>query len=306
MLRCRVRSFAWLGVLAIAVLGSPLAADDGRIEIDIDCVLSACFTGDSGGGNFFTAFPVTIGAAGSYVLTSNLDAAAMMGTMAIEITASNVSLDLNGFFMSAVSSSTAGTLHISGSNVEVKNGMVQGNGGAAITATGGQIRLKNLRVIATGAQGIDFQGMGSDNEVIDSIVTSGTFGISSPTDRSRVIGCHVSGGSTDGIRVGSKSIVADNIVTNLNGAGTMSPDGIEAGPSSVVSGNIVQVVLSGDGIDVGANSVVRDNVVHGNGGVGINLDTATLVIGNTVVGNAGGNIDPACGVGCTLVDNHAP
>lgn len=281
------------------LLPATLSAVDGRFEIDIDCVAAGCFPGDSGGVGT-AAFPVTIANAGSYVLTSNIDAAAMMGNIAISITASNVSLDLNGFFISGVGLMDFGALNITGSTVEVKNGRVIGGAGAGITASGGQIRLVNLRVSSGGGQpGINFGlGMGSDNQVLDTIVTASSFGIAAPGDRSRILGCHVSGGTTDGIRVGSNSIVADNIVTNVTGTGA---DGIEAGPSSLVSGNVVQGIF-GDGIEVGANSLVRGNIVQGNGDIGINLGTDALVIGNTVVGNAAGNVE-AC-MACTLVDNR--
>lgn len=299
MRRPRLGSLCGVAFSLILLFPVALSADDGRFEIDIDCVTTGCFAGDSGGVGT-AAFPVTIANAGSYVLTSNIDAAAMMGNIAIAITGSNVFLDLNGFFVSGVGLMELGALNITGSNVEVKNGRVTSLG-AGITASGGQIRLVNLRVSSSGGQGgIDFgEGMGSDNQVLDTIVAASSFGIAAPGDRSRIVGCQVSGGTTDGIVTGSKSIVADNIVTNVTGTGA---DGIETGPSSLVSGNLVQGMVLGDGIEVGAASLVRGNVVSNNGDLGINVGTDALVIGNTVVANAGGNIE-AC-MACSVVDNH--
>lgn len=272
MRRSRIGSLAWIGLSTLLVLTAPARGEDGRFEIDIDCVAAGCFPGDTGG------FPVTIANPGSYVLTSNLDGMAMMANGAISITGSGVFLDLNGFFISAVPPMGLGSLVISGSNVEVKNGRVTGLGGG-VTASGGQIRLVNLRVSSSGGPGIDFGlGMGNDNQVIDTMVTGASIGIAAPGARSRIVGCQVSGGTSDGIRVGTQAIVADNTVTNNTG--------------------------SADGIEVGTGSLVRSNILAFNGGFGINLDSSTLVIGNTAMNNTAGNIE-VCAT-CTLVDNHAP
>jgi hypothetical protein len=253
----------------LALAGSVMAGD-GRFEIDIDCVATGCFSGDTGG------FPVTIANPGSYVLTSNLDGMAMMANQAISITSSRVSLDLNGFLVSATSPMGLGAIAISASGVEVKNGAVTGLGGGVTSSSGGQLRLANLYISGCAGPAIQLD-MGVDNQVVDSVVTGNSTGIVVTGDRAKVTGNVASANSaTDGIRTGIRSLVTDNVAAG--------------------NGN--------DGIEVGSASLVRGNVAAGNGSFGINLDSQTLVIANSVTSNAAGNIE-ACAT-CTLVDNHAP
>ena len=67
-----------------------LQADDGIYAINQSCKDWGCFAGDAVG------FPITISQPGSYRLTSNL-VTTFVNTNVIEITSSNVTIDLNGF-----------------------------------------------------------------------------------------------------------------------------------------------------------------------------------------------------------------
>jgi hypothetical protein len=270
MRRGRIGSVAAIGVLVLLLAAAPAPAADGRFEIDIDCVATGCFTGDSAG------FPVTIPTAGSYVLTSNLDGAAMMATKTIEIGTDGVSLDLNGFFVSAgPSSDMEGAIVISASGAEVKNGRVTGFGHGINALSGNQIRVANVRVSVLAKTGINL-GPGSDSEVIDSIV-SGNSSVNSK-----------------GIKLNGRGKVAGCLVAT-NGGGA-----IEAGQAALVENNVVTANGAATGIVVGTSSLVRGNIVAFNG-IGIDPDLYTMIIGNNV-GNNTTNID-TCG-DCTLIDNR--
>jgi len=81
------------GLIFICFLSicSTVSAIDGAREINAACVSFGCFEGDSPG------FPVTLTQAGKYVLTSNLSQSGSLDV--IDITAFDVSLDLNGFLI---------------------------------------------------------------------------------------------------------------------------------------------------------------------------------------------------------------
>ena len=107
-----------IGLLAIAPTCA--FAIDGQVLINQSTVISA-------GG-----FPYLISNPGSYKLTGNLSATA--GKPAIQITASNVTLDLNGFNVASLGptsgpfSDTATGIAITGvvSNIKIRNGTMFG------------------------------------------------------------------------------------------------------------------------------------------------------------------------------------
>jgi hypothetical protein len=81
-------------VSVLAALAAPALAGDGVLEINQTCaVKTGCFSGDTAG------FPVTISAAGSYLLTSNLVVPDenKSGLPFASSTVSNVSIDLGAF-----------------------------------------------------------------------------------------------------------------------------------------------------------------------------------------------------------------
>ena len=132
-------------------------AADGALEINAACVSGGCFAGDDPG------FPVEIVSAGSYMLTSNLQVSGG-DTTGIAVSASGVTLDLNGFTLQGpttctgipvTSCSDTGT----GSGIDaatgtaIRNGSVIGFGNNGIDA-GRANRLRNLRVEGNGGHGI--------------------------------------------------------------------------------------------------------------------------------------------------------
>ncbi len=177
-----------------------------------------------------TALPAVIDAQGVYCLTAHLATDAESGR-AIEITANNVSLDLNGWKvggMAAGTDTSAVGVYSEANNVTVKNGIVRGfYQGVVLSGRGAVVR--DMLVDQNTSEGIRVEGQGAlveRNQVVD-------------------IGGSVNAGDTNayGIFVGgSESLVRENMVSGLTAVG----NGYEWG-----------IYLAGGAM----NSTVRDNVV---------------------------------------------
>ena len=104
-----------VGVLVLA--GPAVWAADGVLEINQACAANTgCFTGDTSG------FPVTIGQAGSYRLTSTLTPGA---ADAIVVSSPDVTVDLNGFALAGPGSSRTGIAADDQDFLTVRNGVVR-------------------------------------------------------------------------------------------------------------------------------------------------------------------------------------
>src|SRR5215475_6854642 len=82
--------------------------------------------------------PVTISAPGSYVLTSNFNAG---GLTAVIVTASNVTLDLNGFTIAGNANNFGVVLGNNTLNVVVRNGIIRNFAGGVLNAGVTSVRL---------------------------------------------------------------------------------------------------------------------------------------------------------------------
>ncbi len=142
-------------LLLISISGLTHAAN-GVFVINDVCVNFGCFTGDANG------YPVTITQPGSYILTSNLTSTSETVGI-IEIQASNVTLDLNGFAIIGPKTCTGSGVSLnctlpsmgadgiiaSGTinNITVKNGSVRGfeDGVAIITGSYFENQIMNIQ-----------------------------------------------------------------------------------------------------------------------------------------------------------------
>jgi hypothetical protein len=171
-------------------------------------------------------FPYIIGQPGSYQLSSNLTvtASALSG---IEITSSNVTLDLNGFSIQC-----SGTLTIAGveaasssgatyNNIQVKNGTVSGCGNGVSLFFGANVDVESLQVSGYGTSV-------SGGHLIYGIAAS------SGTVRNNNLS---SSGNSAGIYLGS-GVVSSN---NLSG----DEIGIYIDGQAVVTGNSVSATSTG-------------------------------------------------------------
>ena len=93
--RQKVRSVTLMALSAWLVVTA--AAADGVIEIN----QAGAMQGGVTAGDTAAGFPVTISEFGSYRLTGNLTVADA-GTTAIEVTSGDVTIDLNGFIISGM------------------------------------------------------------------------------------------------------------------------------------------------------------------------------------------------------------
>ena len=159
-------SAGWLLTAFLLGLTSPAHAGDGVIEINQAKALAGGVNpGDTEG------FPVTISESGSYRLTGNLTVPDE-NTTAIEVTAGDVTIDLNGFAIEGPTectgpnspspvtscSPTGSGIGIDGigslpqPSTSVINGTVRGMGDMGVRTTGGHV--ENLRAISNGSIGI--------------------------------------------------------------------------------------------------------------------------------------------------------
>jgi len=200
-------------------------------------------------------YPYTISAAGSYQLSGNLHvtASALSG---INITSSNVTLDLNGFSIIC-----SGTLTIAGIeapsttgalayNVQVKNGTVTGCGNGVLLFNAANVIVESLRVSGYGTTE-------SGGRLIYGIAAS------SGSIRNNTT---LSNGNSGGISLGS-GLVSSN---SLSG----DEIGITVDGQSVVTGNTVSATSTGLLLLTGST---------GSPLVGTNIFNATTPISGTVL-----------------------
>jgi parallel beta-helix repeat protein len=235
--RTSIVSFA---LAAMVVLSAPVYAQKVITQAK---VTAGSFTpGDAPG------FPLTISQKGGYKLTGNLvvpDA----NTTAIEVTADNVTLDLNGFGIYGPGGvGTGDGVIANNSNVTVMNGSVRGMGRVGLYLRGNTHRVENMYVTANGYSGI---GVGGNSVVRgSSVILNNASGVS-------LAAIVTLGGS------GSGSSITNNVVSSNTGAG------IYANPGTTVTGNTVRG-NAGFGLWLD-NAAYGNNVVSGNNGGGVQV-----------------------------------
>jgi hypothetical protein len=145
--------FTTFGLTILLAFASAALAVDGTVLINQSTVTTG-LTGCPTGGHF----PIIICQSGSYRLSGNLTVPDA-NTTAINMTADNVSLDLNGFAILGPANCTPGTFPVQCSttgfgdgiasfrnNISVSNGTISGMGAAGIRLLGFGGRIDGLRV----------------------------------------------------------------------------------------------------------------------------------------------------------------
>jgi hypothetical protein len=263
--------------LFAAIPGS-LYAVDGVVLIDQNHALAGNITpGDTPG------FPVTISQSGSYRLTGNLTVPDA-NTTAIQITASYVNLDLNGFSIigPVVCTSTPATCPAPGQGVGVQGG------------TGGQpsprgVRVSNGIVRGMGSLGIGLFGGGNvveritaENNAGGGIIAAGNV-FQSSANQNGAFGIFA-------------TIIQDSTADENHDVGIQidAEGGVAIGNAAHINGK--------EGIS-SPNGTVMGNTVTLNKGFGIKAVCPSSIVNNTVVANALGTItteEPNC-----VLDNNA-
>ncbi len=272
-----------VGLLLGMALAAPVRAVDGVIEISQAKVKVGGVTpGDT------PLFPVTISQPGSYRLTSNLDVTdasarpngtAAENTTAIQVTAADVTIDLNGFMIKGptvcsghpptcspegLGEGIAATDH---DGVAVLNGTVRGMGYRALTLGDTLSRAENVRVVSNGGYGI--RAATVTNCTADS---NGSTGIILATTVTNSVATSNSG-------PGILATTVKSCTANSNAGSGISGF---LSPSSVT--NCTANSNRGPGIFA---TTVANCMANSNGGTGID---ATTVTGCTANGNGGDQV----------------
>jgi parallel beta-helix repeat protein len=256
---------------AATVLGFAASAGavDGVIEINQAKVLA------SGG-----SFPFVISKSGSYRLTGNLTVPGSVD--GIDVTAPNVTIDMNGFSITGTSGTTVGINASLSGEATVENGSITGFGVGV--EVGGFSIVRKVRADENGS-GIQ----GGSFSVIEGCVSNFSL---SPTgfEIGCREGCTISGNTANG--------------HGGNGDGI---DCIGNGFGCVISGNTV--TNNGKvGINcLGDGCVISGNTAISNGGAGLLCGGSGCVFtGNTAVSNTGAGIsagDTTSGYGGNVLKN---
>jgi hypothetical protein len=273
---------------ALTPAAAPAASMKRLDQIEARCPVQAGAPGVTGSPT--TGF--TISAAGSYYLTGDITVAS---GNAITITASPVTLDLNGFTLSSTANPATGYA-IKGGLARIANGRIQCAGTASATGFSGPgfafgISLSSGSVTRVSVAGISGTGIGGADLVAHSSTREAGTGISAGI----VAACTASACRTTGIAstiaVGNTadtfgqginaSIVADTTATSSGGA--------------AITGTVVRSSIgladSGYGIDakVVHTSTGRSRVSSaGTGATGLRTDIAYNCHGTTASPNAYG------------------
>lgn len=254
-------------LLSLAVFPfAPAHAVDGVREINAAGAAAGGITaGDTPG------YPVTISEPGSYRLTGSLITATANQSL-IDITTSDVTLDLNGFGLQGPAVCTGmpvdnctpaatgtGVNGNENNNIVVLNGWVRGMGHAIdlTIADPFHTRVERVRVISNSLSGITAR-----------VVTN----------------CEVIQSFGNGIRAKN---ARNNVVRGSAGIG------IRVNDEGLVLGNEVEFSLQ-DGILTSSGSIISGNTSNENGGNGINTEVS-LVTGNTATRNEGFGLNMSSG-----------
>ena len=249
----------------------------------------------STGKNVITSLPFGISQPGSYVLNSNLTGVSSQN--GINITANNVTIDLQGFELVGVPGSLHGIAHISGSlsGLTVRNGTIRNWGQLGISAGPG-VLVDEVSFKAN--NGGVFAGDGAtltNCRIEGSIGTSSILGnravVSKCTFDSNGSGCT----NCPGIQVGQDSTVTETVARNNGGIE------IQAGTGSTLENCTADGNgTAGEGILVAADSTVRGCTARNNGGDEIQAAGPSLVRECVADGNGTAGFGISVGEGSTV------
>jgi hypothetical protein len=205
-----------------------------------------------------TSLPATLSTQGIYCLTGNVATAQTSGH-AIEITANNVTLDLNGWKVGGQAAGTGTTavgIYSTAANVTIRNGIVRG------FFTG--MRLEG--------RGATVQGITADQNTAAGIVVTGA-------------GSIVQGNQV--VDTGGTTAVANNNATGIaaNGSGSVVQNNLVSGLTPVGTGTAVGIYFDSTATQSAARTNIVSESVRPAGaanGVWINGASAVAVSNNIV------------------------
>ncbi|HLX70140.1 MAG TPA: right-handed parallel beta-helix repeat-containing protein [Verrucomicrobiae bacterium] len=230
---------------------------------------------------------------GSYYLTTNI--VGLSGADGIEITANNVTLDLNGFSLLGTAVSRNG-IYCQGHGVVVRNGTIKSWGSLGIedlvSSTPARV-FEKLTVSSNAVYGIETsQGAIIQDCVIEANVGFGIYA----TGASRISGCIVDGNGSGGIAIEPPGAC---VVVNNFAFGNDTNDHFGEiymnSPNNHIEGNRAIVTSpTGNGIYIFSESFNTNNVIVKNDVAGGGTRNFTLISGNDVgpIGSATNSTSP--------------
>jgi hypothetical protein len=264
-------------VLALigTILASSARAVDGVREINQACASgSGCFAGDGAG------FPVQIGTAGSYRLTSNLTPPNQnTSVIVIALNAEGVSIDLNGFAIRGTNTTRPCSAPGSGRGVSssaratvVSNGHVRGMGSTGVELTNVSARVENVIVEQNCGDGIL---VGNASLVIEAISRFNTSQGINAGATSQILGSVADQNGANGIYAQNGASLVTNCTANANGF-----SGVNMGTqfSSLVTDTVANI-NGQHGIVVDADSLVLRSTTNNNGINGVTAENLTSGLG---------------------------
>lgn len=267
---------------------------------------------------------LTISSPGSYVLTDHVTMTASV--TCVNITSSDVTLDLNGHTITGNASVTSGINGASMGRIHVFNGTIRNFGNKGVIL-GSYCRLRDVTIESSGDNGLE-TGEGSHIFRVNAVSNKGN-GIKTGS-HSLVESCTArsngSKGGRAGIYAGNYCTIKDCVSSgNSNTANTnVDSYGIYAGAGSTIfnnacfSNNNSTTYNGGEayGIYASSGSTVANNVCFQNQGInqgtdaiGIYAGSGSNVTGNTssdnmASGDGGDSIGISCGADSVIKDNN--
>jgi len=242
-------------------------------------------------------FPITISQAGSYVLGG--DITGCPGADGIDITTSNVTLDLDGHIVSGGGNGNGSLTGIknAGANgqLSIGNGQVQQWGGSGIDLTGSSVaRVDHIVATYNGASGVIID---STSTVTNATTSANTgYGIKVIGTDNSISGCQSEYNGHGIYLPGSSNLVEDCEVASNNAHG-------------ITGGSVERIVHNhvhhnkALGISVGDSSDIEDNGVQWNGTGGVSCSSDCSLVRNTINSNTGDGVYLTGGVG-VVADNQ--
>lgn len=178
-------------------------------------------------------FPVTLSLSGTYQLSTNLQAPA--GVNAIDATAVDTTINLNGFKIDGGGVATVGIFSTQRS-LTVRNGTVRGFTSVGIAGAGALDTIENMRIEGNGSDGLAFNALGFARIVNNVIFGNGGSGIFCSK------ACHIEG-----------NLISNNALAGVN---LSSFGGFVLG--NTIFGN------AGSGIFTTSNTAVGTNMLSSN------------------------------------------
>ena len=261
-------------------------------QIEPRTPVDATHTGSGGSSEFLITQP------GSYYLTTNV--VGVSGENGINISANNVTLDLNGFSVQGISGVWSGVyIHAGYTNVTVRNGNISGWGTistySGVECYANNVILERLNVSAN-HYGIYLDSSG----VVRDCNCYNNTGIAIQVNAGKVSGCEALNNGSTGIYVVTGT-VSDCVALNNTSYG------IDVGTNCTVKNctsdnNSDGIYISGNGCQIAGNAC------GGNTDSGIYISSAKNRIDDNTVGYNGnyGILEISSGSGNIITRNFAP